>query len=137
MMTPHKLSDKYFVSPQIKRADIKALAEAGFRKIICNRPDEEISSEIHSNVMADAAKDTGIGFDFLPFTALTINSEIVAKQGKLIENARGPVIAYCGSGTRCALVWAFLQAGIMPMDDILKATASAGYNFEALRNVLT
>ena len=136
-MKSKKISDKYFVSPQIKKTDIKAISEAGFSKIICNRPNEEISSELHSSVMAAAAEAAGIGFDFLPFTALTMNPKTVAEQGKLIEQANGPVIAYCESGTRCALVWAFLQAGSMPIDEILKATANAGYNLDGLRKILS
>ena len=87
--------------------------------------------------MAAEAESVGIAFDFLPFSAITMNPEIVAKQGMLIEEANGPVIAYCESGMRCAVVWAFLQDGKMPFHDILTATAKAGYNLEGLRHVLS
>lgn len=135
-MQPNKISDKYFVSPQIEATQIKDFAEAGFGKIICNRPNEEISRELHSNVMANAAESAGIAFDFLPLTLQRMNAEIIAKQRLLIEEADGPVLAYCESGTRCAVIWAFLQAGNMASDDILQATANAGYNLEGLHFML-
>ena len=135
-MKSNKISDKYFVSPQIKETDIRAIADAGFSKVICNRPNDEASLALHSDVMSAAAQAAKIDFYFLPFTALTLKPETVIKQGKLIEESKGPVIAYCESGTRCALIWAFLQAGKMPIDDILEATDNAGYNLEGLRGVL-
>ena len=135
-MKSNKISDKYFVSPQIQETDIRAIADAGFSKVICNRPNNEVSSAFHSDVMSTAAQAAMIDFDFLPFTALTLKPETVKKQGKLIEESKGPVIAYCESGTRCALIWAFLQAGKMRIDEILQATNNAGYNLEGLRGIL-
>lgn len=37
-----QLSTNYAVSPQIDAADVVAIARAGFKTIICNRPDMEV-----------------------------------------------------------------------------------------------
>ena len=60
----------------------------------------------------------------------------VARQAEMIEHSDGPVFAYCASGTRCSVVWALGQAGQVPVDQILAATAQAGYNLENLRPAL-
>ena len=36
-----KITDDIAVSPQIAAADVKDIADAGYRSIICNRPDGE------------------------------------------------------------------------------------------------
>jgi uncharacterized protein (TIGR01244 family) len=42
-------------------------------------------------------------------------------------------LAYCASGTRCSVVWAFAQAGRIATDHILDATSRAGYQLAHLR----
>lgn len=135
-MHVQQLCDKYYVCAQIAVGDIKPLQEAGFHKIICNRPNEEVSNELHSSVMAIAAQEAGIEFNFLPLTMQTINSENISKQASFVEEANGPVLAYCASGTRCTIVWALIKAGKLPTADILTATANAGFNLEGIRNLL-
>jgi len=43
------------------------------------------------------------------------------------------VFAYCASGNRCSIVWAFAQAGRIATDTILDATTQAGYQLAHLR----
>ncbi|MGI9500254.1 MAG: beta-lactamase hydrolase domain-containing protein, partial [Geminicoccaceae bacterium] len=40
-MAGRKVTENLSVSPQITTSDIEAIAAAGFRSIICNRPDGE------------------------------------------------------------------------------------------------
>ena len=137
MVRPIKLSQYYHVSPQIEIEDIKVLADAGFTKVICNRPNEEIPAELHSEYMTIAAKAAEISFDFLPFTHQTMTIENIAKQAELIDAASGPVLAYCASGTRCTVIWALSQIGKMSADDIIQTALKAGYNIEGLRYALS
>ena len=137
VVQPIKVCQKYHVSPQIEIEDIKILVDAGFTKIICNRPDEEISDELQSNHMAIAAKAAGISFDILPLTHQAMTPENIAKQAELIDAASGPVLAYCASGTRCTVIWALGQNGKMSADDIIQTALEAGYNIEGLRHALS
>ncbi len=136
MVQPIKVSQNYHVSPQIEIADIKKLADAGFTKIICNRPNEEIPAQLHSDYMAIAAKTAGISFDILSLTHQAMTPENIAKQAELIQTASGPVLAYCASGMRCTVIWALGEAGKMSVDDIIQTALKAGYNIEGLRHVL-
>ena len=137
MVQPIKLSQNYHVSPQIEIEDIKKLADAGFAKVICNRPNEEILAELHSEYMAIAAKAAEISFDFLPLTHQTMTTRNILKQAELIDAASGPVLAYCASGTRCTVIWALGQIGKMSADDIIQTAIKAGYNIEGLRHALS
>lgn len=129
-----QLSTNYAVSPQIDAADVVAIARAGFKTIICNRPDMEVPPSHHATVIEAAAKDAGLAFVTIPVTHQGLNLEMIDAQKAALESSEGPTLAYCASGTRSSIVWALGQAGEMPADDILAATAAAGYELGGMRS---
>lgn len=132
-MQPIHIDANYYVSPQISVDDVSALAAAGFAKIICNRPDEEVPQELRTEGIRIAAESAGIDFEVLPLTHQTMHAENIKAQFEIVAGTSGPVVAYCASGTRCTVVWALSQVGKKSADDILKTTEKAGYNLEGLR----
>lgn len=135
-MEIHQITPRYSVSPQIDPEDLAELAAAGFTRVICNRPDVEVPPSHQSAAIRSAAEAAGIDFEVLELTHQTMSPEKAEIQRDLIETAGGPVLAYCASGTRSSVIWAISQAGRIPTDEILAATASAGYNLENLRGGL-
>lgn len=127
------LSPTYAVSPQIGVEDIPAIAQAGFKTIICNRPDAEIPPSHHAAVIEAAAKATGLDFVIIPVTHQGLNLEMVETQKAAMDQSDGPTLAYCASGTRSSIVWSFGQATEMPADDIIAATSAAGYDLGGMR----
>lgn len=127
------LSPNYAVSPQIGVEDISAIADAGYKTIICNRPDAEVPPGHQAAAVEAAAKAAGLNFVKIPVTHQTLNMDTVAAQKAAIDAAQGPVLAYCASGTRSSIVWSLGIAGEMSSDEILAATASAGYDLAGLR----
>lgn len=130
------LTPNYAVSPQISPEDLPLIAEAGFSTVICNRPDAENPPDWHAAEMAEAAAAAGLQFHNLPLTHQTMTPENVARQRDLINAASGPVLAYCASGTRSSVIWSLGQAGHLSTDQILAATAQAGYQLDQLRPAL-
>mgnify|MGYP000353800143 CR=1 FL=1 len=130
------LTPNYAVSPQISPEDLPLIAEAGFSTVICNRPDAENPPDWHAAAMAEAAAAAGLQFHNLPLTHQTMTPENVARQRDLINAASGPVLAYCASGTRSSVIWSLGQAGHLSTDQILAATAQAGYQLDQLRPAL-
>ena len=126
------LSGLYHVSPQISLTDIEFLSEKGFEKVICNRPDFEVPINIQSNVIEKVAKEIGLSFEYHPLTFENMNAENIEKQMSFLKESKRPILAYCTSGTRCAVIWALGQIGKMPKDEILKITRESGYNLEGL-----
>jgi len=130
------LSPRYHVSPQISAEDLPAIAAAGFTTVICNRPDTEVPASQQAAAIGAAARAAGLQFEVLELTHQTMTPENVDRQRALVETSRGPVLAYCASGTRCSVVWALAQAGDMDIDDILACTSAAGYQLDKLRPTL-
>jgi uncharacterized protein (TIGR01244 family) len=126
------ITPAYAVSPQIAPDDMPAIRAAGFTAIINNRPDVEIPHELSADVMAIAAEAAGLRYTVNPVTHQTLNMDMVASQMQAAEDAGGPVLAYCASGTRSSIVWALGQAGHMPVADIIEAAGKAGYDLSGL-----
>jgi len=125
------LSDDHAVAPQISPEDVPALREAGFTTIICNRPDMENPVELQAPVLRSAVEAAGLRFVENPASGGALSLDHVAAQAEGI--AQGKSLAYCASGTRCAILWALAQAGRMPTEEILNATAQAGYRLDGMR----
>ena len=135
-MDVRRITDRYFVSPQIAAEDAEAIKAAGFTRVICNRPDAEVPPDWQAEAVGDAMRAAGLDFAVLPLTHQTMTAENVAHQKSLAEEAGGKVLAYCASGTRSTVVWALGQAGSMETDAILSAAAEGGYDLSGLRGAL-
>ncbi len=130
------ITPDYAVSPQIDPGDLPAIAAAGFKGIICNRPDAEVPPSHQCDAIETAAEAAGLTFTRNPVTHQGLNMQMVAKQAASMAEAGGPVLAYCASGTRSSIVWSLSQAGQMPTDDIIAATGAAGFELGGMRGQL-
>jgi len=130
------VTENLSVCPQLQIDDLPSVKAAGFKTVICNRPDGE--SEIGQPTIGEmqaAAEALGLTFLALPFAGMPA-PEIASQQGELIATADQPVLAYCRSGTRSITAWALSQAGNGNADSILEAAANAGYDLSGLRSHL-
>jgi len=132
-MEIRKITDRYCVTPQITAEDIAAIHAAGFDTIICNRPDAEVPTEQSVAKMRAAAEAAGLAFHDLPLTHDSMTAERIARQRTICDEADGPVLAYCASGTRCTVVWALGQTAHRPVSEIVSMAQSAGYDLAPLR----
>jgi uncharacterized protein (TIGR01244 family) len=131
------IDKNYHVSPQIEPQQIAEIAGNGFVKIICNRPDMEVSPFYSSSVMEDLAKENNIEFHLIELTHEMMTPETAARQRELVLNCKGPVLAYCASGTRCSLLWAIGEANAGNDPNIILAkTLAAGYDFSNFESSL-
>lgn len=135
-MDIRQITPRYHVSPQIAPEDVPALKAAGITTVICNRPDSEVPPSHRAEVIGDAVRAAGLGFEVLPLTHQTMTPQNVAHQADLVAAAPGPVLAYCASGTRCSVIWALGQADTQSAGDIIAQLAQAGYDLEGLRPTL-
>ena len=132
-MQYNTLSDDYSVSPQIDVADVPSIAQAGFKSVICNRPDQENPESRQIEAIKAAVEAAGMDFSENVFDPSSFGPDKIERQAELLAQLPGPVFAYCASGNRCSVVWAFTQAGRVATDRILDATTSAGYQLSHLR----
>ncbi|MEM6729130.1 MAG: TIGR01244 family sulfur transferase, partial [Pseudomonadota bacterium] len=111
---------------------LPAIAAAGYKTVICNRPDEENPVELQAEVLRAATEAAGLTFVENPIVSGQLTHENVAAQGEAVAASDGPAFAYCASGTRSSIVWAFSQAGKMDTADIIAAAAEGGYQLAHL-----
>lgn len=127
------LSPTHAVSPQIAPEDVPGIAEAGFSEVICNRPDTEVPADLQSTALRAAVEDAGLEFIDNPVDGRAMTIQNVEIQKNHLGRDDRKVLAYCASGTRSAVMWALASAGSLPTDEILAATAAAGYRLDGLR----
>ena len=108
----------------------------GFRMIINNRPDAEEAGQPTSAEIEAEARRLGLDYIHLPVVPGKITEDEAESFGEAIARRKGPVLAFCRTGTRSATLWALLQAGKRTPDEILKTAAAAGYDLGAIASRL-
>lgn len=132
-MDVKRIDDRLSVTEQISPADVAALAAAGFRSIICNRPDGEGADQPSFAAIAAQARASGLQAEYLPVTSGKVTDEEVATFGRLLTALPGPTLAYCRTGTRSATLWSLSQgAEGTPLPEILAAAKAAGYDMNGV-----
>ncbi len=136
MTQPKRLSDRFSVTPQIDPADMEALANAGFRSVISNRPEGEEPDQPDWATIERAARDAGMEARHIPVTPGAITDEAAARFEAAPGELPGPAVGFCRTGMRSASLWALANADKRPAEELIRAAADAGYDIAALRNRL-
>jgi uncharacterized protein (TIGR01244 family) len=133
MLDLRRVTDRFSVAPQIAPDDVAELRDRGFTLVISNRPDDEDPGQPTGAEIAASAAAAGLEFRHIP-VAGGFPREAVAATAEALDSARGPVFAFCRSGTRSTLLWSLAQAsnGANP-EEIAAAAASAGYDIAPIR----
>ncbi|TPI68536.1 TIGR01244 family phosphatase [Mesorhizobium sp. B3-1-3] len=108
-MEYRQISDDYSVSGQIQPQDIAAIKDAGFKSVICNRPDDEQPGQPSAGSVQAAAETAGLGFRYIPVISGQITMDNVEDQAQALDELEGPVFAYCRSGARCTNLYGLIQ----------------------------
>ena len=116
-----------FVPPE-KLADLAP----NFRAIINNRPDAEEPGQPTSAEIEAEARRLGLDYLHLPVVPGKITDGQAENFGEAIARRKGPVLAFCRTGTRSATLWALSQSGKRTPDEILRTAAAAGYDLSAI-----
>ncbi|MBV8889593.1 MAG: TIGR01244 family phosphatase [Alphaproteobacteria bacterium] len=117
------LSPGLSVTGRLDAADIEALAQAGIRTIINNRPDSEDPGQLPAAEARRLAEARGIAYHHIPITAATLSRADVDAFSAASKSAPQPIVAHCRSGTRSSLLWALsrLRDGADPFALIAEA----------------
>lgn len=136
MVDIRKVTDGFGVSPQIDENDVQAIADAGYKTLMANRPDGEGGvDQPRMGAIRAKAEALGLVFVAIPFSGAP-TPEILERIGSALAEAPSPVLAYCRTGTRSITAWALTHAGQGNADDIIDAGAGAGYDLGGLRSFL-
>lgn len=126
------ITAEFAASPQISLDDVALAAEQGFVAIICNRPDGEDNGQLSAADIGVACSQHGLKFTHIPVSGGFSQGQI-DDMSRALEDASGPVLAYCRSGTRSTNLWALSQAANgEPADSLVEAGARGGYDLRGL-----
>ncbi|WP_439590304.1 TIGR01244 family sulfur transferase [Hydrogenophaga sp.] len=126
------LSVTLSVAGQIAPADLLEIARAGFKSVICNRPDGEGSRQFSSQDMEAAARQAGLTMAYLPVVSGQVTEDDGRAFGSLLKQLPTPVLAYCRSGMRSATLWALSQADRQAWPELVQRVARAGFNLSGV-----
>ncbi len=127
-----KIDKSFAVAPQILPREVEEIAVAGYKTIICNRPDGEGNDQPLFHEIEEAAGKAGLQVHYLPVESGKVSDADAGKFAEAFEAAPKPVFAYCRSGTRSVTLWSLSRAGKMPLADILVAARNAGYDMSGV-----
>ncbi|MDO4998314.1 MAG: TIGR01244 family sulfur transferase [Neisseria sp.] len=132
-MSIYQLTENLYIAPQLSEADAEQAKQLGIKTVICNRPDgEEAGQASFEQVQNWLANTDAQTFHHQPVVASQISAADVAQFQQLLQNSDTPTLAYCRTGTRSSLLWAYhaVQNGIS-VEDAIAAAAKAQVNLSS------
>jgi uncharacterized protein (TIGR01244 family) len=131
------VSDGVGLAGALQPGDIERLASQGFRAIVNFRPDDEADGQWPAAASAAEAQSHGITFQHIPAPPHTIlTDEVLDPAAQAIATRQGPILLCCASGQRAAIIWAATACRRQPVDRILEALRTAGFDLDFLRDDL-
>jgi sulfide:quinone oxidoreductase len=131
-MAIRRVNEDISVADQITAEEVAEIAKAGYRSIICNRPNGETPDQPDYAAIEAAAEAAGLEIRWQPVVSGQVTDQNGVEFGTIIADLPKPILAYCRTGTRCIALWSLSQAGKMPVDAIIEAAGEAGYNMAPL-----
>jgi uncharacterized protein (TIGR01244 family) len=138
MPEPAYLEPAIAVCGQLKPDDLEGVAARGFRAIVNNRPDGEAwLGQPSAASLDEAAAAAGLQSHHIAFTMPSLKAEDARRLEDAIARAGGPVLIFCASGFRSALLWAIMRAAQgVPVDDLLTSAIAAGQPLDKHRETI-
>ncbi len=124
-----RVTATFAVSPQIRPEDVAAVAAQGFTMVINNRPDGEAPNQPTSDEIEAVAREAGLDYAHIPVVGRPGPEQVQAVH-EAVARAKGPVLAYCRSGTRSINTWSLGEALLEGRDrgELLRLGAAVGYD---------
>jgi uncharacterized protein (TIGR01244 family) len=104
-MAIQKIDDNFAQSPQIQPDDVRLIAEAGYKGIVCARPDNEDRNQPAFADIAEVAERFGIKTFHIPVTGPLTEGQLIRFEQARAETD-GPILGYCRSGGRAGSLYA-------------------------------
>ncbi|MEC8418951.1 MAG: TIGR01244 family sulfur transferase [Pseudomonadota bacterium] len=116
------------VSPQVLVEELEAIQAAGFKSIICNRPDGEGVDQPNFAEIEAKALSLGLSCIYQPVVSGKITPQDAITFEANLQKLEAPVLAYCRTGTRCITLWAMTATKTLSYEAILSISQKAGYD---------
>lgn len=96
-----RVNEDLYVGPQLQAEHMEALARAGIRSVVNNRPDSEGGpAQPASADLEQAATAAGLQYRHLPVPPSGQAEADAREMARLVDTLPKPVLAFCRSGRR-------------------------------------
>lgn len=138
MVQPKTLVEGLAVMVQPAADDFAALAAAGYKTVINNRPDGEETGQLSAAAAAEIAAQHDLSYVHLPVSMQSLTPGQVQAFGDALNQQPGPIVAHCKSGTRSTLLWALsqVQGQQKSVDEVMEIAAAAGYDLSRMQPLI-
>jgi len=100
-VTLQPIAEDVYAAPQLTPESMAAVAEAGFKAVINNRPDMEGGPDQPSSADVEAAAvAVGLAYAHLPVQGGYQSPEQIAQCAALLKSLPRPLLMFCRSGAR-------------------------------------
>ncbi|MDP1731857.1 MAG: TIGR01244 family sulfur transferase [Devosia sp.] len=107
-MNIRKIDEQFSVTGQILPSQIGDVSDAGFKSIVCARPDHEEGGQPTFAEMARETEKHGLQIVHIPVSGGLSEGQVIRFQQAMAEMPR-PVLGYCRSGARAGSLYAALS----------------------------
>ena len=98
------VSHKYGISSQIAPEDLRVIAQAGYKSIVCIRPDNEEPGQPKFDDIARTANGFDVKAAYIPVSGSATRSQLMQFR-EICEHLPKPVLGYCNSGARATSIY--------------------------------
>ncbi|QMT30517.1 TIGR01244 family sulfur transferase [Alysiella filiformis] len=137
-MSIEKIADYLYVSRQLNERTAKQVAQYEIKTVICNRPDGEEENQPSFETVKAWLNAAGIEkVVYMPTTMESMTDAQLKEFQDTVAQSPAPILAYCRSGTRSAMLWALNQAkrGV-EVNSLIRAADLAGIDLSKMRDKL-
>lgn len=99
------IDSEYSVSGQITVDDLNAIKEAGFKSIVCHRPDHEQPDQPEFAAIAARAEELGLAIAHIPVGPMGVTADAVKAMVDALDTMERPMLGYCRSGARSTAIY--------------------------------
>lgn len=99
------INPTYSVAGQISVEDLAAIKAAGFKSIVCHRPDGEVADQPSFDSISQAAKALGLETRHIPVGPTGVTADKVGEMLDAVEEMASPMLGYCRSGARSTAIY--------------------------------
>jgi uncharacterized protein (TIGR01244 family) len=109
-LTFQSVDADFAVRGQISVADVKDVAAAGFKSIVCARPDNESGDQPSFATIAAEAERNGLQIVHVPVAGGLTQSNF-QRFADAMQDLPRPILGYCRSGARAGSLYAAWKRG--------------------------
>lgn len=106
-----KLDDDFAVAGQITPEEVQKVVEAGFKTIVCARPDHEEPGQPDFATIASAAKRAGLQAVHIPVSGSLGEGQLIRMEAALKDLPK-PMFGYCRSGARAGSLYSTAKRAV-------------------------